>query len=520
MLQYEGYSDCIGGDAMSANIPGWSPEIERGFKEVLFRFLEEIQCTRAALYLYGPEGKFLLATQYGFGRRDVLAIEHGLEEPMVRKARELNGIPAAFNRKNELGPLTDYLKSAGNSKLLLVPLIAGDEIIGFVDARDKGRKRIFERNDVSNAKKIATAMVEFAQRSGFVAADEDSAVVDVVEKPTPRPVELGPPQPPMLDEPALEGVHDAALDAVLEHQVVAVAVTLTVATGAATLVNLREGGPELDREALVRHQTSALVEAGVAPPDRGSWHVEVRRVPAVADSTASSMIASAVLLERSAVGTLTASVISGGGATAARATLARLKARADDACEKSTLRFSRRNLARRLLQPGVRTYPDLVAHSESVSRLVFSMARELDLGSGLTEDAALAGLLHDVGMRELDYERLYRNDAPSADDRVRYQKHPMLGERILAGTGLDDVIAAVRHHHERWDGTGYPDRLAREEIPYLARLVHVAEVFDVLTVPGRYRPTVSPDRAFEIIDRGKGHQFDPQMVEVLGKVMR
>lgn len=178
MLQYDDYSDCIGGDAMSANIPGWSPEIERGFKEVLFRFLEEIQCTRAALYLYGPEGKFLLATQYGFGRRDVLAIEHGLEEPMVRKARELNGIPAAFNRKNELGPLTDYLKSAGNSKLLLVPLIAGDEIIGFVDARDKGRKRIFERNDVSNAKKIAVAMVEFAQRSGFVAADEDSAVVD------------------------------------------------------------------------------------------------------------------------------------------------------------------------------------------------------------------------------------------------------------------------------------------------------------------------------------------------------
>ena len=56
---------------MGANIPGWSPEIERGFKEILFRFLEEIQCTRAALYLYSREEKFLLATQYGFGRRDV-----------------------------------------------------------------------------------------------------------------------------------------------------------------------------------------------------------------------------------------------------------------------------------------------------------------------------------------------------------------------------------------------------------------------------------------------------------------
>jgi HD-GYP domain-containing protein (c-di-GMP phosphodiesterase class II) len=96
----------------------------------------------------------------------------------------------------------------------------------------------------------------------------------------------------------------------------------------------------------------------------------------------------------------------------------------------------------------------------------------------------------------------------------------VVGERILVGTGLDDVMAAVRHHHERWDGTGYPDRLAREDIPLLARLIHVAEVYDVLTVPGRYRPTVSPDRAFEIIERGKGHQFDPQMVEVLGKVVQ
>ena len=117
---------------MTATIPGWSPEVERGFKEILFRFLEEIQCTRAALYLYGPEGLFLMATQYGFGRRDVIAIEHGPNDAMVKKLRELNGVPVAFNRKDDLGSLAEYLKSAGNTKLLLVPLIAGDEIIGFI----------------------------------------------------------------------------------------------------------------------------------------------------------------------------------------------------------------------------------------------------------------------------------------------------------------------------------------------------------------------------------------------------
>jgi putative nucleotidyltransferase with HDIG domain len=161
-----------------------------------------------------------------------------------------------------------------------------------------------------------------------------------------------------------------------------------------------------------------------------------------------------------------------------------------------------------------------VAHSEAVSRLAFSMAQKLDLSPERTEAAVLAGILHDVGMRELDYERLYCSSSPSADDRIRYQKHPKIGAQILLGTGLDEVVSAVRHHHERWDGTGYPDRLAREEIPFLARLVHVAEVFDVLTVPGRYRPTVSPGRAMEIIDRGKRHQFDPEMVEVLARVVQ
>ena len=158
---------------MAESIPGWSPEIERGFKEILFRFLEEVQCTRAALYLFGPGDRFLLATQYGFGRRDPLAIEHLLTDPMVARIRELRGIPVAYNHRNELGPLTDYVKSAGNSRLMLVPLVVGDDIIGFVDARDKGRKRPFERPDISKASKIGLAMIEFARRSGFVITDDE-----------------------------------------------------------------------------------------------------------------------------------------------------------------------------------------------------------------------------------------------------------------------------------------------------------------------------------------------------------
>lgn len=504
---------------MGATIPGWSPEIERGFKEILFRFLEEIQCTRAALYLYGPGDLFLLATQYGFGRRDPLAIEHSLRDPIVARVRELRGRPVAYNHKDELGPLADYIKTAGNSRLLLVPLVVSDEIIGFVDARDKGRRRPFERPDISKAGKIAAAMIDFARRSGFIIVEEEVAPAPEPKLAKRRPAPVGESKPPLLDESGLENLHDAALDCLLDSQVAAVAATLATANGAATLINTRAGGAEVDRDALCRHQVSALAEAGIQTHDPGSWKVEVRRVPTATDVVTSPMIASAVLLHNPDAGALVGSVISGAGANGARATLARLRARAEDASEMTSLRFSRRCLARRLLQPGAQKYPDLVAHSEAVSRLAMAIAQKLELAPMKVENAVLAGLLHDVGMRELDYDRVYRSRTPTEDERARYQKHPVLGEQILMGTGLDEVSTAIRHHHERWDGTGYPDRLAGDAIPFLSRMVHVAEVFDVLSVPGRYRPTVSTERALEIINRGKGHQFDPQMVEALVSVV-
>lgn len=80
---------------MSAGIPGWTPEIERSFKEILFRFLEEIQCTKAAVYLLGPNGSYLLATQYGFGRRDLISTEHRPHDPLVAQLEGLGGEPRA-----------------------------------------------------------------------------------------------------------------------------------------------------------------------------------------------------------------------------------------------------------------------------------------------------------------------------------------------------------------------------------------------------------------------------------------
>jgi putative nucleotidyltransferase with HDIG domain len=179
----------------------------------------------------------------------------------------------------------------------------------------------------------------------------------------------------------------------------------------------------------------------------------------------------------------------------------------------------RRGLARRLLQPGDRRYPELVAHSLGVSRLCWLIAKTLELGEGRAESAALAGLLHDVGMRELDYDRLYLHPTPGPEDRRTYRMHVDVGDRIVRVEGFDDIADAVRHHHERWDGNGYPDQLRSEDIPLLARIVHVAEVFDLFTAANSYRPAVSRERALAILERAAGHQFDPEVVDAIAKVV-
>ncbi len=89
---------------MAEILPGWTPELERSFKEVLFRFLEEVHSTKAALYLRGPDGSFLLATQYGFGRREMVPTRHDSRAPLALKALEGRGKPIAVNDRQTRPP--------------------------------------------------------------------------------------------------------------------------------------------------------------------------------------------------------------------------------------------------------------------------------------------------------------------------------------------------------------------------------------------------------------------------------
>jgi len=503
---------------VNVSIPGWSAEIERSFKEVLFRFLEQVQSTKAALYLLAPDGSYRLATQYGFRRRDLLASEHVPQDAIIKKVRAVRNKPVVINDPSEFPEIADYLEGSGTARILLVPLYGGSRVLGFVAARDKGRKRLFEPSDAESAMVIADAFLELlGQAKMYEGHEAQSPKSRAPQTVVARASITDPMLSSLVDKQGLGQFYDTAAGLALRRQVVAAALSTLDDKGGATVVFVGEASGDVDHTAIQRHQAEALRQVNAPMINPGSWRVETRRIPSAGERSQSRLVATAVLLS-SKESWVVGSVVGIVGSRAATDALEALQRVATAVREASCLRQVRRRLARRFLQPGVDRYPDLEAHSLAVSRLCWRMAQELGLDDDRVEEAALAGLLHDVGMRELDYSRIYRHDSPGEEELLEYQRHVEVGAEILEDTGLDRIAAAVRHHHERWDGTGYPDRLPGVAIPFLARLVHVAEVFDVLTAPHSYRAPVGPRRALSVMKTAAGHQFDPEVVDLMARV--
>ena len=100
-------------------------------------------------------------------------------------------------------------------------------------------------------------------------------------------------------------------------------------------------------------------------------------------------------------------------------------------------------------------------------------------------------------------------------ERLVIQRHPQIGHRMLESLGVEPVADWVLHHHERWDGSGYPDRLRGEEIPIGARIIFVADAYDAMTSEGVYQDPLSPRAALDELERCAGTQFDPLVVDVV-----
>jgi diguanylate cyclase (GGDEF)-like protein/putative nucleotidyltransferase with HDIG domain len=152
------------------------------------------------------------------------------------------------------------------------------------------------------------------------------------------------------------------------------------------------------------------------------------------------------------------------------------------------------------------------SHSYMVGELAARVAQRMGLEGEQVELTRLAGSLHDLGKLAIPEEILRKPGPLNEAERLVLERHPQIGFRMLDSLGVEPVASWVLHHHERWDGGGYPERLGGERIPLGSRILFVADAYDAMTSDRVYRSRLSHERAIAELERCAGTQFDPLIV--------
>ena len=157
--------------------------------------------------------------------------------------------------------------------------------------------------------------------------------------------------------------------------------------------------------------------------------------------------------------------------------------------------------------------PFLRGHSEDVADYVDAISHELEMDDADRELLAFASLLHDVGKIGISERILLKPGRLTAEERSVVELHPRIGYRLVEQVpGMEEIAPILLHHHERWDGGGYPGKLRGEQIPLGARIVGVADAFSAMTEQRPYRDRMSLEEACAELERCAGAQFDPRVV--------
>ena len=279
----------------------------------------------------------------------------------------------------------------------------------------------------------------------------------------------------------------------------------------------RFGGDEfavlfsLDEMSAYRHVESiqrdlALIEASPAGPVTIS--VGIASFPAHADS--------AEELQRTADGALYWSKQHGKNRSCLYSPSV-VRIYSPDELERETERNARLRAAKNLVRFVDARDPSTANHSEVVSALAEAIGLELAVDAETVDHLRLAGLLHDVGKIGLPDAILKAPRRLTPEEYSIVKRHPEFGHSLLDGLGIEPVDHWVFHHHEHWDGSGYPSGLRGEDIPLGARIILVADAFEAITADRPYRPAQSEEAALMELRRNAGSQFDPDVVAALAR---
>ena len=165
--------------------------------------------------------------------------------------------------------------------------------------------------------------------------------------------------------------------------------------------------------------------------------------------------------------------------------------------------------------------PALLKHARTVAHYTLLMTRSLNFTPEDKDILLDSSLLYDVGMMGVDRRIVEKKDKLNPKEWKIIQAHPLNGVKILSPFPFfRELLPIIMHHHEWYDGTGYPEGLMGEAIPLMSRIIMIADAFVALTIDRPYRSALPITKALDIIKRNKGRQFDPQLIQQFRKVVK
>jgi len=153
--------------------------------------------------------------------------------------------------------------------------------------------------------------------------------------------------------------------------------------------------------------------------------------------------------------------------------------------------------------------------SERVGTIATAIAARLGLAESATEKIAIASRLHDVGMSTIPEAIVSKLGPLTSVEMAEVKRHPEAGEKLVAEAGMPELARWIRHHHERWDGNGYPDGLSGPQIPIESRILSIADALAAMTAERPYRSAMGTEMASLEIKASAGTQFDPGIARIV-----
>ena len=555
-------------------------ELQVKLKEILYDCMAGVKSTKAALFLFDqPSNRFELVTEYGF--RGAIRLSAERNDPIVDRCGRAR-TPFYVNGLAAEPRFSEILFEGQSDRMLIAPVYLRGQLVGFIDMRDKAGKLPFENGDLPNAQLVADRVSELfttrnvfgqrfitlsgnepmqsvltgiyspaAQPSRTTAADAVSARPATAEMPA---VKVPPPPPaaasyvPRIASVVLEARTAAerlrlgpSAESLTESEMGIVRDILRsvllipgAVVAAFSAFGQLGGVQEIAARAPMTDEALALLQsklnAWLAKRGEGGGTLRNRvQLPfgsggAAMGAADISKVFTAPIVAASIRGLFLSAGFSAVPDRGTHELLAAFHQQLQLAIEQSIGRrqaaTDRARIAEKIVEPDFSRFPELRNHSSRVAAATEAFARALGLGPADVETARIAALVHDTGMRLLEYERLYRKRDISPDDLQILKEHANVGAAIIEPLLGPEIAFAVLCHHERFDGRGYPGQLAGDQIPLLSRLIQICDVYEAMTSTDNYQAPQTHEAAMATIAHGAGSQFDPELARRFGEMMR